>query len=259
MPPVDWLALGRAAYPAIACPDAALAPVAADDGPAAAHAVDYFLARACAAGDPVALQILERDHLARAAAWLRGRERDPQIVDEVCQRVRARVLVAGPDAAPRIADYAGLGALFAWLRVVVVREHASHHRARAGVALDDALALDAIVAPGEATPELAALRRTLAPALRAAVRAAIAALPPRARTLLRMAYLDAMPLGAIARTYGVDKSTVSRWLAAARADVADAVERALRAALGDDELALASVLGLVRSELDLSLAGLLAA
>jgi RNA polymerase sigma-70 factor (ECF subfamily) len=197
-------------------------------------------------------------------AWLGSREHDRAVIDEVKQRVRARALVARDGAPPRIADYAGRGPLGAWTRVIAIREHANLHRGTAD-GLDAAIdrggggldGLDDLARTGELAPELVALRARHRDVVTAGFRAAITALPARARTLLRLCYVDGATLDAIGRMYGVNKSTVSRWLAAARADVLDGARAHVRAALALPAHDVDSLLGAMPRDLEISLHGLL--
>lgn len=262
---LTWLRDGRRAHPGVALDDAAfLAAVAArppgDD--AAVQGADLYLAVACAAGDPAAVQRFERDHLAKVGAWLKLGAGQDDVVAEVRQRVAARVLVGGDGAPPRIAQYAGRGPLWAWVRIVALREHARLRTERARtdgreVNADDEF--DRLARTGELSAELLALRSRYQGPVTAAFRHAIAARAPRDRTLLRLAYVDEVSLDAIGRMYGVNKSTVSRWLATCRAEVLAAACDHLRAALGIPAADIESLLGLMPRDLDVSLSGLLRA
>lgn len=228
-----WLARARSLYPDVAVAEAELRTVAearlALGIPAAElAATDLFLAIACARGDAAAVRHFETEHVARIGAWLGAQEKDAAVIDEVRQRVRTRALVSRDGEPPRIADYSGRGPLGAWVRVIALREHATIKRDAAGDASRDEDALDTLAKTGELTPELAALRARYQPVLAAAFRTAITGLPPRERTLLRLCYVDGMALDAIGRVYGVNKSTVSRWLATARADVLEAARAHVR-------------------------------
>ncbi|MBK7075652.1 MAG: hypothetical protein IPH44_25510 [Myxococcales bacterium] len=257
---LTWLRDGRRAHPGVKLDDAAfLAAVAArppgDD--AAVQGADLFLAVACAVGDPVAVQRFEREHLAKVGAWLKLGAGQDEVVAEVRQRVAARVLAGAP---PRIAQYAGRGPLWAWVRVVALREHARLRTERSrteGREVGDDDGLDQLARTGELSAELLALRARYQAPVTAAFRHAIAARAPRDRTLLRLAYVDQVSLDAIGRMYGVNKSTVSRWLATCRAEVLAAACDHLRAALGIPAADVESLLGLMPRDLDVSLSGLL--
>jgi RNA polymerase sigma-70 factor (ECF subfamily) len=89
--------------------------------------------------------------------------------------------------------------------------------------------------------------------LREAFGAAIAALEPRDRTLLRQHYVDGLSLEALAALHGVHRATCARWLASARDDIMSGLRKRLRAALGLEQREIESAIELVRSQLDLSL------
>lgn len=255
-----WLAEARAAYPGVVVRDvdfagAIEARLALGISPDELAACDVYLAIACAAGDPVAVRQFETDHIARVERWLAAIEKQPAVLDEVRQRVRTRALVGRDDGPPRIADYSGRGPLGAWVRVIALREHASLHRADGKLDSDDEL--DTLARSGELSPELAAIIARYRPLIVGAFRAAIAELPPRDRTLLRLCYVDGSGLDAIGRMYGVNKSTVSRWLAAARATVLEQARTRVRTALAASDPDVESLLGLMPRDLELSLHGLL--
>ena len=261
---LSWLRDGRRAHPGVALDDEAFAAAVAarppgDDG--AVQGADLYLAVACAAGDPAAVQTFEREHLAKVGAWLKLGAGHDEVVAEVRQRVAARVLVGAADAPPRIAQYAGRGPLWAWVRVVAVREHArlrtERSRTEGREVGDDEL--DQLSRTGELPADLLALRSRYQAPVTAAFRHAIAARAPRDRTLLRLAYVDQVSLDAIGRMYGVNKSTVSRWLATCRAEVLAAACDHLRASLGIPADDIESLLGLMPRDLDVSLSGLLRA
>ncbi|MCB9561762.1 MAG: hypothetical protein H6708_15270 [Kofleriaceae bacterium] len=252
------LAAARVALPDVEVADAAIRAALDARGGALAHVADLLLALGCAAGQAAAVRRFDDLHVARIASWLAPIERDAAVIDEVRQRVRTRALVGDADRAPRIADYSARGPLGAWVRVIALREHANIHRDAARDPAgdgDDALVERATAA--EPSPELAALRGRYLPLMSDAVRAALRALPPRDRTLMRLAYVDGLALDAIGRMYAVNKSTVSRWLAGARAQVVAATIAHVRAELHASEAEAESLLGLVRSSLELSLPGLL--
>jgi RNA polymerase sigma-70 factor, ECF subfamily len=214
-----------------------------------------YLACACARLVPAALAHFENDLIAGVAETLRRRRLSDDTVEEVMQELRRDLLVADPPAAPKILEYSGSGDLGAWLRVVALRRALNHdRRERRQVPLAEEV--HAIVAPS-ADPELEYVKRRYRAELDAALEAAIGALSTRDRTLLRLHYTGKLGLEAIGTMYGVHKWTVQRWLGTARTEVmnrtCDELARHLR--LGRAELG--SILRLVESQLDLSLATLL--
>jgi len=245
---------GRAAYPEVALTDERLAALLADrnlEGPLAC--ADLFLACACAEGVPAALARFERDFLGRVGQMLGRVERAPEVIDEVQQRVRVRLLVGADGEAPRIGSYRGKGALAVWVRVTALREHQNLLRsARPAGAIDEDF-------PdlSQLSPELAAAHAQHRGAIEEALRSALRALPRRQRLVLRMAYVDGMPLAAIGRVFAVDKGTVSRWLSATRDDLLAEVVARVVDATGATPAEVKSLLRFISGEIEVSLAGLL--
>ena len=94
--------------------------------------------------------------------------------------------------------------------------------------------------------------------MREGLRAAVLALPPRQRAALRMEYVDRKSHGAIAKVYGVHRTSVLRWCEEARASIADELRRYLARTLNLPLAEVDSHLRGVGSRLELSLAALLA-
>lgn len=222
---------------------------------ALAHAPDLHLACACAAGSADAVAAFEARYLSKVPAFVASVVRGPA-AEEVCQRVRERLLV-GQDGAPgRIAEYTGRGPLESWLRAAAVRialnlEREERRRRNATAAAAD----EAIPTPAD--PELDYLRSRYRPEIEDALRAAVGTLPVRERTILRLHYLERARIGAIAASYGVHRATVSRWVAAAQEALLDETRRLLRERLRLTPTECESFLGLVRSRLDVTLSSCL--
>lgn len=215
---------------------------------------DLHLAFAAAGGDPVAVEQLEHTILPAAEAALRVFGATGDTLSECMQRVRERVLV-GPDRHPRLLDYRGQGRLRAWVRVVAVREALMLYRDRKReVGLGDAV-LASVPDPAD-DPQLVYLRGEVRADLAAAVESAIRQLSTRERAVMRYSLVDGLSLEEIGAIYRVNKSTVSRWLSAARDRMWQATREALIERLGDSQELTSLVRGL-RSGLDLSLERLL--
>src|SRR5438270_7708306 len=88
----------------------------------AEHQADIELARACASGDPGAIERFDAELASCVDRAVRKIGGDRGAVDEVTQRLRERLLVGTPERAARITEYTGRGPLRAWLRVVATRE-----------------------------------------------------------------------------------------------------------------------------------------
>lgn len=215
---------------------------------------DLALARAVAAGEAAAIAALEPRLVRAAVAAARRIDPARAFADEVTQLVRVRLLVADDAGRIRIADYAGRGPLDAWIGVAATRVALNLKRGAREIA--DADVLEEVIAR-EPDPELRHMKSLYRGELRAALAAALAALPDRQRAVLRLTYVDGLRLHQIAKLYGVHESTVSRWLAGATDDVAAATRAKLAATLAVSAGSADSVARMVLSNLDLSIARLL--
>jgi RNA polymerase sigma-70 factor (ECF subfamily) len=260
---VAWAA-ARAAWPELALDRerfaAHLAARATDGDPAAVlaalHVEDLYLACACEAGDAAALAAFERRHRDDARVVLRI-DASPAFLDEVQQQLRLHLFVRQP---PKIAEYSGRGALAAWVRVVALRLGQMCKRAQLRdpappAAFADADSDDAELA-GE-DPELDHIKRRYQREFNEAVAQAVRNLPPRERTILRLNVIDRLNIDKIGGLYGVHRATVAAWIASARRAILDETRRQLQETLALDGSGLDSLIGLLRSRLDVSLSQLL--
>lgn len=248
---------GSAAHPTVRLAFDRFATRVASRGiPGDARADDLFLAIACEEQDPAALATFETDLMARLRSLLRRIESDRELVDELVQVVRVRVLVGTDGAGPRIASYTGAGSLIGWLKVMAVRLHANARRDRARSPVDVAAQAEQLDehAANLIAPERVLLGGRHGPALRTALSAGLRALPVRERALLRFHYVDGVTLERIGAMYGVHKGTVSRWLQAAREQLVESTLASLGVAGSTDELM--SLCRQVLSRLDLTLSAL---
>ncbi|NTX60716.1 sigma-70 family RNA polymerase sigma factor [Myxococcus sp. CA051A] len=216
------------------------------------HEEDLALARACAHGDPVALAALEAHIIPQVRVALKRRGVDETTTDEALQVLRARFLVADGALPPRITEYSGRGPLSAWLRMTALRLAWGLVNERKGPALSDDAPLEALSgAPHDM--ELQYLKSRYGADFNAAFQEALAGLEPRARTLLRMHLVDGMGTARIAEAYGVDRSSVKRWLATAREWLLDQTRTRFAARVGARVPELGSLLAQLQSQLDLSI------
>jgi RNA polymerase sigma-70 factor (ECF subfamily) len=222
------------------------------------HANDLYLACGCARGQAAALKAFERERapVVRAAlSGLRGLGAD---LDDVVQLVLAKVLVAA-DGPPKLLDYNGSGELRGWLKAVAVRTGLNYLRARKREVLaDDEDMWMALPVTGLA-PGVAELRTRYRAHFKDALPRALAALSPHDRALLRYHYLDGLTFDQIAKIQGVHRTTASRAVERACAQLVDHIRAAMRDALRISDAELDSLVELVRSGLDLSLTGYFAA
>ena len=215
---------------------------------------DLYLAFACAAGDPIALQELW-GLLGDVAVRLRRRGASAAECDEVVQRLCEKLLTG---AAPRILDYAGTGELASWLRVAALREAQNLRRQTHRedlIGAPDAIEAFACTGQEPASAHLAVESREV---FVAAFRAGFATLSARERNLLRMHYVDRVEIGDLATAYAVHRVTVGRWLDSARDRLRREVERRLASRLEVGHSEVARLIGFVRGGPDLSLGRLLA-
>ncbi|HSS40896.1 MAG TPA: sigma-70 family RNA polymerase sigma factor [Polyangia bacterium] len=236
----------------------ALAQVAGQDAAATLrelHAEDFGLAVACADRLPGALEQCDRLCRGAIAAAIARIDTGTDFRDEVRQILWQRLFVGGDGRPPRIASYGGRGPLAAWVAVAAQRVALDLRRAtmRASAADPDA---DQLL-PAHEHPEADYLRSRYRGEFEAGVRAALAALGHRDRLLLRLTTLSGLSHEQIAAMYGVNQSTVSRWIARARADVLAAAEHEVCARLGLPASEFRSLAGLFLSNLDLSVSRVL--
>jgi RNA polymerase sigma-70 factor (ECF subfamily) len=257
----------RAACPAASVDAAAFAGFLAERLPGGADAMsaldaikveDLYLAFACGQGDAAAMAELERSHmpeLGRALARLRLTATE---IDEAVQVVRELLLLPGVSGRPAVLEYAGLGALSRWLRVVGVREalRLVRRTRREAAGADDDLLFEA-AAPGD-DPQVAYFKQTYRADFKAAFGDALASLSARDRNLLRYHYVDSLNIAAIGVIFRVHRATVARWLIQVRTALLGETRRLLGERLQLSSGEIESVLRLIESQLDLSLPRLLA-
>ncbi|WNG24381.1 sigma-70 family RNA polymerase sigma factor [Cystobacter fuscus] len=258
------LAAGEGAWPTVKlAPESFLrhlarhlpAPGAPEDALRQLHAADLYLACACAEGEPQALLAFEQHVLRKVPARLGSLPAATR--DEVLQMLRQRLLLGVGGAPPRIADYAGRGPLSAWVRIVAARlvGAMSNQSGRQELFSEPPEALEQLLAPDN--PEREVLRADSSEAFSLALRAALAALPERERALLRMHHLHGLTMDRLATMYGESRSSIARHVAQARERLLRLTRHELAARLKLEGRELESLLGLVRSRLDLNLGGLM--
>jgi RNA polymerase sigma-70 factor (ECF subfamily) len=194
---------------------------------AAAPAADLGLVWRVLDGDTAALAELERRlaSIRPAIAQLGATVAD---IDETLQRLRIQLLVG---SSPGIAAYKGRGSLAAWLRVIAVREgvRVLTDRGHLDPIGDDRL-LESFLP--DADDEHTLVGADLRAAFRTAFEAAVRSLEPRDRLLLRQHTVDDLSIDELATLHGADRSTVARWLSAARSRLSRATERRLQEGSG---------------------------
>lgn len=261
----ELLASARAAWPDLALPEATFLRYLAERTPAEGsllealkglHAADLYLACGCVEGLPLAHVALDTRFLPKVDAAVARVEGSGDGAAEVRQRLRERLLTPEEGRPPRIADYQGTGPLMAWLRAAAVRTALNLRRsARRRAHAEEEALVEGTVNGGNL--ELDYLRQRHRADFQAALAEALAALPARERTVLRLHFVEGLSLERIGAMYQTHKSTVSRWLARAREEVLSEVRRKLAERLQLSAEELQSLLRVVGSQLDASLSALL--
>jgi len=247
----------HAAWPSLACEDAFRARLraAAGEQPAALASLaitDLYLATACASGDPRALELFDREYLARVAQIL-ARHPARDHADEVRQRVRERLLVAGEDGPPRIATYSGRGPLAGWVRVATLRVASNLRRS----VRDHAELPEGLASAIAEVPELRVLEGAYREAFRDAFRTAFAALDGEERTILRLHHIDGVTVRKLAPILNVSVATAGRRILAAQQRLGEQVIHELSAAVAIPAPELESVVRALISRLEVSMSVLL--
>jgi RNA polymerase sigma-70 factor (ECF subfamily) len=223
-------------------------PAAALD---AVDGADLWLALASARGDAAALAEVEvrlRREVPAALSRIRATKDE---IDEIGQIVREKLFVG---SAPKILDYAGRGALAAWMRAVIVRTAISARRDGSD-ALERDTDGDADLAARAAgnDVELDAMKARYAADYAEILREALGTLSQRDRTVLKMFFVDDLNIDAIGEAYGVHRATAARWIARCREHLADETRRRLAERLRVPAGELHTLERLCMSQIDFSL------
>lgn len=251
---------GREAWPALAMsPEAFIDHLgdrlasAADPSRALAQvrAADLWLACACGQGVRGADDALERRCFGSVAAVVASIDPSPSFADDVRQALRERLFLGKDGARPAIATYAGEGSLSSWVRVSA-RRLAMNLVARKELPSAPEEALLAAPSP-LADPEILLAKLSSQRDLREAFQAALSALGPREREILRLSVVEGLKGQQIAERLGLDAATVSRALAAAREKLGQETRRCLAERRKLSSSQIDSLVGVALSQLAVSL------
>ncbi len=217
------------------------------------RAADLYLGCALEGQDPAALEIFERALVPHIDRAIESFATSADHRDELRQRVRIRVLVSTDGGPAKISQYSGRGSLAGWLRTIAAR--VALNEARNGRPHDD---LDEVPEVGiRDTPEFSRMREEHRGLFMDCLRAAFTELEPRQRAIVRLHHGNQMTAVALARSYSVHESTMSRWLASARVAMAENFERLATEAVAERGAA-DQLLAVMQSRLDMSLQSLFA-
>jgi RNA polymerase sigma-70 factor (ECF subfamily) len=244
--------------PAGAFRDRLLAIVGDSDAPVEALArlfiADLYLAHACAERLTAAVEAFAERYLSRVAHYVRDyRDVNP---DEVRRQLEDTLLLGNEESGPRIAQYAGRGALGGFVRTaarnaaITLTRRAAPERE---IEIEEIASV--ICSPPESTKRVVTSRYNAV--IQEAVRAALWTLGRRQRTVVRLHLTQGVSLTQIGKMFSVNQSTVSRWLQAAIEHLYAEIRRAIREAHGVTGSELDSIVRDVRSQIDLSLSRVL--
>jgi RNA polymerase sigma-70 factor (ECF subfamily) len=217
------------------------------------RAADFYLACACSAGDAKALKLFEERYLSLVGAFLHRMRSQPAFIDDVRQALSEKLFVG---SSPKITEYSGRGELSNWLRVVSIRTALNLQRRRTEL-LTDGERQGTDLSSRQGDPELSYIKERYRGIFQAALEASLVALSQEQRNLLRLHFLQSVTLDALAELFRVHRATIARRIAQAREQILEQVRSQVEAQLGVDSAELASLMGLLRSRLDVSVTRLL--
>jgi len=222
------------------------------------HTSDIFLVLACLDGQAEAIAAFERDVVATVRASVERAAEHPSDAEDALQSMREKLLVATSGSPPKLAQYTGLGALVAWVRVAAVREVLQGQRKtkRSSIVEDVDLVLDGSTGPRAF--ELGVLRDLHGDAFRKAVQEALRSLTAEQRTILRFHAKDGLTIDQLAPMLGVHRATAARRLERARSDALDATRAILCTTHGLSASEARSLCLALASEVDVSIGRALA-
>jgi RNA polymerase sigma-70 factor (ECF subfamily) len=254
----DFLQRAREAWPDVHVSDDAIlhhvgARLSPDEDPvaqlASLHAGDLYVACGCASGDARAIAAFERVYVSQISAYLKRSDALAGFTNEVKQAVRERILVARDSLLPRIESYNGKGPLGGWLRIVTTRIAADLRRAER----HDHETVEGPPPLAQPDPEIAYLKQHYGAEFERALQEAFGQISAKDQNLLRLHFVDGLAPSAIAPMYGVSARTIQRWLGGVQKGILANVRKILGARLKVSTRELDSLLGLVQSQLDISL------
>jgi RNA polymerase sigma-70 factor (ECF subfamily) len=222
---------------------------------AGVHAADLYLSCACSAGNAAALAAFDKRYLSQIGGFVARMSFSPAFVEELAQVLREKLFVGD---APKIGEYSGRGALHNWLRVVSVRTALNLTRRRTEVVVERVKAGPTQeYAASQPDPELGYIKSRFASDLTEAINAAFSQLSSQQRQILRLRFLEDIPLDQMAAQLGVHRATVVRWVAEARQTVRRHAQQWFQDRFKLPLAELDSLMDLARSGLDLSISRLL--
>lgn len=219
----------------------------------ALHFEDLFLACLAAGHHAASVKFFCRDYVTVSVARYGKSDEGRR---ELAAQVVQHLLIPEPGQAPRLLSYSGRGPLSAWVQMVAKRKAIT---ASQGGAQQVSYAEEILKrTPALADPELDVLKFRYAERFNEALEEALRNLQASDANLLYLSSVKRVPLSATARMEGVSVRTLQRRLATIRQWVFEETRRLARERLGASEEEMSSLLGLVQSQLDVTLHRVLA-
>lgn len=207
---------------------------------------EEYLVLACLEARPGAIETLDHDYIVALAARVRRICPDPDLVDDVLQTVREKVL-SPPE--PSLSLYENRGYLGAWLTIIAVRAALDVTR-RSRVRRCQVAELDEQLMTLATSPESEFLSQEVQAAFRKALREAVQRLPAKHRFALKMQLVGGWSIDQIGRALSTHRATAARWLVSARQQLEQEVREQLVANLGLDEREMACLMRHMQGRLD---------
>lgn len=223
------------------------------------HAEDLFLAYACGTGVKAAIAALDRQ-IGPVVEGALARMKGKASTEDVAQLLREKLLVPRDGAPPKVLDYSGRGPLGGWMRIAAVRtalDLGRHGDAASMRPVSREMLLD-VPAPVTDDPELDHLRKRYARDFKQAFEEAIRELSVEERNLLRLSLVDGLSIDEIGAVFGYHRATAARKVARAKELVQERTRKILTERLDVASTELRSIMGYIKSHLDLSIQRLLA-
>jgi RNA polymerase sigma-70 factor (ECF subfamily) len=217
---------------------------------------ELYLTCACAYADGEALRLCEARYFPKARAALAGMRLEPSVRDEIVQRLRVSLFVAD-DGPPRIAQFRGRGTLAAWIAVSAVRAAYKLVQRETREQANEEERLARLATP-KTDQEISLAKGRYADVFRTAFSAALASLEDRDKNLLRQHYLDGLTVEQLGKLYRTHRTTVTRWMAAAKQQLLDRTRSHLMSRLRVPLADCDSIIRLVESQFDITIYRLLA-
>ncbi len=208
---------------------------------------DFLLCWAATQGNEAALKILVDDHVTPACRVTAG---STDRVEELVTDVASHLFVRSGKAPPRIAVFTGRGQLGPWLRMVAKRRAIELHRGERRRPAQEEYARRTMKV---IDPELDFLKFRYARQFNEALEEVLSALPAEDANLLNLTSVEQVSSKAVAQMRNVSSRTIQRRLTSIRDEVYSQLRRRMRERLDASPDEVESLLGLVRSQLGVTL------